>query len=78
MAVGLLDSYRQADLERSRKVNSFSQPILMRGTGFLISPDGVVVTAFHVIDGAESITVTMHNGKLFNAELISFSKANDL
>ena len=32
------------------------------GSGFIIDPSGIVVTNNHVIDGADEITVTLHDG----------------
>ena len=33
------------------------------GSGVIISPDGVIVTNNHVIEGASSIEITMNNNK---------------
>lgn len=54
------------------------------GSGFIISPDGYVVTNNHVISPArdnatvESITVTMSNRKEYQARLIGRDTASDL
>src|SRR2546429_8701243 len=37
------------------------------GSGFIISPDGVVITNQHVTQGAEQIVVTMRDGRDFAA-----------
>ena len=34
-----------------------------RGSGFIIDPNGTIVTNNHVVKGAKSVTVTMDNGK---------------
>jgi serine protease Do len=55
----------------SRKANSL-------GSGFIISEDGYIVTNNHVIDGADVITVTLHNKKRFEAKLIGQDAKTDL
>jgi serine protease Do len=40
------------------------------GSGFIIDPAGYVVTNNHVIDGAEEITVILHDDTVLKAELI--------
>src|SRR2546421_11545408 len=39
------------------------------GSGFVISPDGVVITNQHVTQGAEQIVVTMRDGRDFPATI---------
>lgn len=48
------------------------------GTGFFISTDGLLVTNFHVIEGATEIRVKMPNGEFRPASSITIDRANDL
>ena len=49
------------------------------GSGFILSEDGYVVTNYHVVEGATSITVVMHDGTEYSAELKGYdSSTNDL
>lgn len=51
------------------------------GTGFAISTNGVIATAYHVIENANSIQVRGVNGrfdKTLNARVIATDKVNDL
>jgi serine protease Do len=48
------------------------------GTGFIISPDGYVVTNNHVIEGADTMTVRFFDGTTAPAELIGSFPDNDL
>ena len=48
------------------------------GSGFIISADGYIVTNHHVIDGANKITVTLYDGKSYEAELIGSDESNDI
>jgi len=48
------------------------------GSGFIISEDGYIVTNYHVIDGARSITVTLNDGSQHEAKLIGGEETNDV
>ncbi|MDQ1519323.1 MAG: serine protease Do, partial [Actinomycetota bacterium] len=48
------------------------------GTGFVVSPDGVIVTNAHVVDNADSVQVQLANGKLIAARVVGASTASDL
>ncbi len=48
------------------------------GSGFIIDPEGYVVTNNHVIDKAEEITVTVNGGDHYPAEVIGRDPKTDL
>lgn len=48
------------------------------GTGFFIRPDGVVLTAHHVVEEAERIEVTTENGRRLEATVIAADPRADL
>ena len=48
------------------------------GSGFIIRPDGAIVTNAHVIAGATRIQVAMRDGTTYPARLIGSDEANDL
>jgi serine protease Do len=48
------------------------------GTGFFISVDGYALSAYHVVEGAKTLTGTTPNNKTFTLELIGFDAAHDL
>jgi serine protease Do len=48
------------------------------GTGFLIDPDGTIVTNRHVIEGAFRIIVTMSDGSQYQAKLIGAGAVLDI
>ena len=48
------------------------------GSGFLISNDGYVVTNYHVVEGATSLSVLTYDGQVHTAERIGYDEANDI
>ena len=48
------------------------------GTGFIIDPSGVIVTNYHVAGRADSITVTMTDGKKYPAKLLGADQKTDI
>jgi serine protease Do len=48
------------------------------GSGFIIDPAGIVVTNNHVIDGADEITVTLHDGDTLKATLLGRDERTDI
>ncbi len=48
------------------------------GSGFIIDPAGYIVTNNHVIEGADDITVTLHDGTSMKAKLIGHDERSDV
>ena len=60
---------------RSRVIERQVQNV---GSGFVISPDGYIVTNDHVAGGAARVTVSFPDGKTLDAQLIGSDKFSDL
>ncbi|MGM0635654.1 MAG: trypsin-like peptidase domain-containing protein [Bacteroidota bacterium] len=48
------------------------------GSGVIISPDGYIITNFHVIKGASEIEITLNNNQTYQAELVGSAPENDI
>lgn len=48
------------------------------GSGAIIDRDGNILTNFHVVNGSKDITVTLYNGKSYDATMIGADALNDL
>lgn len=48
------------------------------GSGVLIDQKGLILSAYHVVDGVNKIDVKFSNGLTLEAEILSFDKFNDL
>jgi len=48
------------------------------GSGVIISPNGYIVTNQHVIDGGETIEVTLHDKREYKAQVIGVDRSTDL
>ena len=48
------------------------------GSGFILSPDGYVVTNYHVVENATAVTVTLSTGDEYDAKIIGSDKLNDV
>jgi len=54
------------------------QPMVGFGSGFIVSPDGYILTNNHVIQDSDRIVVSLHNGRRHDAKLIGADPAIDL
>lgn len=57
---------------------TYRQQVKGLGSGFIVSPDGFIVTNDHVAGNATRIDVTMTNGQRLEAELIGTDPVSDL
>jgi serine protease Do len=55
-----------------------NRPVRAQGSGFIISPDGYVVTNHHVIRNADRIKVALDGGKRLDARLIGSDQRTDI
>jgi serine protease Do len=53
-------------------------PVAGSGSGFIIGEDGLIVTNHHVIDHADKVTVTLNDGREFDADIVGADPDTDL
>lgn len=56
----------------------YTQQVRELGSGFIISPDGYVITNDHVAGNATEITITMTSGEKYKAELVGSDRTTDI
>jgi serine protease Do len=57
---------------------SWGRRVVGEGSGFIISPAGYIVTAYHVAGGADSVWVTLSDGTVHRATLVGEDQETDL
>lgn len=70
-------------VEISTKVSQYSmfgQTTIAEGagSGIIVKENGYIVTNYHVIEGANAITVTLHNGTSHTASVVGYDANNDI
>ena len=59
-------------------MHAAQQPSQGLGSGFIVSPDGYIVTNAHVVDGATEVTVKLTDRREFTAKVIGTDKRTDI
>ena len=62
----------------SRNMFGYTTESAASGSGFIVSTNGYIVTNYHVIEGADSVTVTLNNGKSYDATVRGYNENKDV
>lgn len=69
------DFFRQFPIPRQNQRPQIERGL---GSGVIVSADGTIMTNFHVVDGAQKITVMLNDNKSFDAKIIGSDQPSDL
>lgn len=69
------DFFRQFPMPRQNQRPQIERGL---GSGVIVSADGTILTNFHVVDGAQKITVLLNDNKSFDAKIIGSDQPSDL
>ena len=53
-------------------------PVFGAGSGFIVSPDGVILTNAHVVQGADQVTVKLHDRREYRAKVVGSDPRTDV
>ena len=48
------------------------------GSGFIVDADGTILTNYHVVDGAQKVSVTLSDGQRYDAKVIGSDQKSDI
>ena len=48
------------------------------GSGVIVKDNGYIATNYHVVEGANKVQVTLHNGEEYNANIVGTDPSNDI
>jgi serine protease Do len=54
------------------------QPVQSEGSGFIVRPDGHILTNFHVLEAADKISVKLKDGREFPAKIVGTDEKTDV
>lgn len=69
---------RREQRERSTPPRPAPRPPQSEGSGFIIKPDGFILTNYHVIEDGDKITVRLKDGRTFPAKVVGTDPNTDI
>jgi serine protease Do len=63
---------------RSPRQRQYREPRTVQGSGFIISPDGYILTNNHMVEKAEKVEIEITDGRKFTAKIIGADSDSDV
>ena len=73
--------FRRSPRQRSpqrQQPRRYREPRTAQGSGFIISPDGYILTNNHMVEDAEKVEIELTDGRKFTAEIIGTDSDSDV
>ena len=70
--------FQSPDNGDPRRGRDTPEPVQSEGSGFIVRPDGFIYTNFHVVDGAEKVTVKLKDGREFPGKVAGTDEKTDI
>ncbi|TXF96931.1 Do family serine endopeptidase [Massilia arenae] len=70
--------FRQFQDPRGERGGDRGTPVFGAGSGFIVSPDGVILTNAHVVQGADEVTVKLQDRREFRAKVLGADPRTDV
>ncbi|MCI0150807.1 trypsin-like peptidase domain-containing protein [Paraburkholderia sediminicola] len=64
--------------QSDRSQDSSPRAIIGTGSGFIVSPDGLILTTAHVVDQADEVTVRLTDRREFKAKVVAVDAQSDV
>jgi len=74
----LYEFFRQFQDPRYGGGGGREAPVFGAGSGFIVSPDGVILTNAHVVQGADEVTVKLQDRREFRAKVLGSDTRTDV
>ena len=65
-------------LERNPEATPAPQTTTSLGSGFVVDSEGIIVTNYHVVNGADTVSITLTDGTILEATLVGADEDTDL
>jgi serine protease Do len=69
---------QQPDENDQRRNPRGEQPVLSEGSGFIVRADGYIFTNFHVVEGADKISVKLKDDRQFEGKVVGTDEKTDI